>query len=409
MAFPADTNWRWDPSGGSNGNGGGYAASLGGARITEVVTYTDLSIDAANNTKITSVTRPFIANDVGNVINITSGTGWTVQRAIINSVASGVATMDRAMGTTGSTGGAGKLGGALAVWTDALLELTVAGNTHEVWATATMTLTESLAIAADGTAEAPIKVEGKTAAGAANPTGDDRPPIAANTRSLFGTTPDYWLLSDLRTTGEDSVVLRVGNYGTIARCAAHNSSTTAGRVAIAVGTAGSVCGCDCQSDYGKGISVSNNSRIERCYAHDCNQGAGDRIGLDMSGTYGTVAIQCIVDTCTVAIYLGAIYASALYNCTLYSGTTGISATTAYCCRFVNNIIAGFTNGAAWTTATPVNRWLYNDFYDCTTDRTNVAVGTGDFDADPLFTDAAGGDFSRTETDADGIGMLLGVG
>lgn len=409
MAFPADTNWRWDPSGGSNDNGGAYAASLGGARITAAVTYTDLSIDAANNTKITSVARPFVANDVGNVINITSGTGWTVQRAIINSVASGVATMDRAMGTTGSTGGAGKLGGALAVWTDALLELTVAGNTHEVWATATMTLTESLSIAADGTAEAPITVAGKASDGSAEPTGDNRPLIAMGTRAMFGTTPDYWRAQDLRVNTEDSAGIRVGSYGTIARCKSYNSSSTESRAAIATGNASAVCACEVQSDYGRGTVTANNCRVERCYAHDCNQGSGDRYGFDPATTYGSVILSCIADSCGVGINLGAVYGAAVYNCTVYGCGVGIAGTTAYACRFVNNILAGCTTGAAWTTAIPSNAWLYNDYYDCATDRGNVAVGTGDFDADPLFANAAAGDFSRTETDADGIGMLLGVG
>lgn len=77
-------------------------------------TYTDLVIDAVTNTKVTSAANPFTQKDVGNVINITGGTGFTVDRYVIHSVAAGVATLNSAVGTLGATGGTGTLGGCLA-------------------------------------------------------------------------------------------------------------------------------------------------------------------------------------------------------------------------------------------------------------------------------------------------------
>jgi hypothetical protein len=77
------------------------------------VTYADLVI-GATNTQLTSAASPFGAAHVGNLINVTGGTGFTTGRYQVVSVAGAVATMDRAVGTAGSTGGGGRLGGALA-------------------------------------------------------------------------------------------------------------------------------------------------------------------------------------------------------------------------------------------------------------------------------------------------------
>lgn len=69
--------------------------------------YTDLVIDGADNTKITSAARAFVAGDVGKKISITGGTGFTVDVYTIESVAGGAAFLDAAVGTVGSTGGTG--------------------------------------------------------------------------------------------------------------------------------------------------------------------------------------------------------------------------------------------------------------------------------------------------------------
>lgn len=71
------------------------------------VEYFDLEIDAADNTKLTSVSFPFDASDVGKTLDITGGTGFTVQTVTISAVVSGVATCSAALGTVGSTDGTG--------------------------------------------------------------------------------------------------------------------------------------------------------------------------------------------------------------------------------------------------------------------------------------------------------------
>lgn len=73
--------------------------------------YTDLVRVSA--TTISSAAHPFAATDIGNCINVTSGTGWTTGIYHISNVVSAVATVDRTIASVGSTGGNANLGGAL--------------------------------------------------------------------------------------------------------------------------------------------------------------------------------------------------------------------------------------------------------------------------------------------------------
>lgn len=80
---------------------------------TAGITFTDMII-GATTTDFTSVLNPIGPNMIGNVIAVSSGTGFTQQRAQILSIpASVTARCDRTLGTTASTGGNSKLGGAL--------------------------------------------------------------------------------------------------------------------------------------------------------------------------------------------------------------------------------------------------------------------------------------------------------
>ncbi len=76
--------------------------------------YTDLVIGNPTTTNLTSAARPFTPDDVGNVLNITAGVGFTTGRYEITGVTSGVATVDRSVGTAGRTGGTAAYGGAFA-------------------------------------------------------------------------------------------------------------------------------------------------------------------------------------------------------------------------------------------------------------------------------------------------------
>ena len=104
---------------GDDTNGGGFDSTVTSPgtdysqQTAAQVTYTDLVI-GATNTQLTSALNNFTSAHVGNLVNVTGGTGFTTGWYTVLSVTTGVATMDRAVGTAASTAGTGKLGGCLA-------------------------------------------------------------------------------------------------------------------------------------------------------------------------------------------------------------------------------------------------------------------------------------------------------
>ena len=81
-------------------NGGGFKSGATGRDYTqgtylEHFDYDDIETDGATLNKMVSVDRPFVANDVGNLIHVISGTHATAGWYEITAVTSGVATVDR--------------------------------------------------------------------------------------------------------------------------------------------------------------------------------------------------------------------------------------------------------------------------------------------------------------------------
>lgn len=76
--------------------------------------FTDMVIDGTTNTKFTSAAKPVGKHMIGNLINVASGTGFTVQIVEVVSTSTITATCDKALGTLSSTGGHGNLGGGFA-------------------------------------------------------------------------------------------------------------------------------------------------------------------------------------------------------------------------------------------------------------------------------------------------------
>ena len=111
---------------------GGFKSSASGTDYSQQnaaqFSGTDLTVNAVTNTIVTSATHNFVAADVGNTINITAGTGFTIGIYEIVSVASNSATLDRSPGATSITGGTWWEGGSF-VSTGKAGSVMVAGNT----------------------------------------------------------------------------------------------------------------------------------------------------------------------------------------------------------------------------------------------------------------------------------------
>ena len=114
--LPTTTVWEIRPLVGNDSNGGCFDSTQAGTDYTQQnaaqFSFTDLVL--VTSTTVTSVSHSFISTDVGNCVNIISGTGFTSGFYEIISVSSGTATLDRSAGTPSSIAGVWAEGGALA-------------------------------------------------------------------------------------------------------------------------------------------------------------------------------------------------------------------------------------------------------------------------------------------------------
>ena len=71
---------------------------------------TDMTMDGADNKKFTSATHSFVAGDVGAVVNVTSGAGWTPGAYTVASVSAGAAVLNSSPSAAGNVNlGTGEL------------------------------------------------------------------------------------------------------------------------------------------------------------------------------------------------------------------------------------------------------------------------------------------------------------
>ena len=391
MTLSAATVWEVRSLGDANG-GGGFVAGTGvdySQSNTPFATYTDLVIGASNS--LTSVVRPFIADDVGNLIRITSGTGFTVARYEVVSVAGGAATLDRSPGTLASSGGNGKLGGAMTM-TDANLEIMEPGNT--IWVKKDGTYTPgSVSISAAGTATLAITVMGYNSTRGDCLSGGT---IVAANRPLISngasttTFGNYWKLHYLTYTGTVAGGMRSGLNGEFVGCSGVNTSTGNG-LSFSAST-GRAIACEASSSGGAAISAAsstNGMQIKKCYIHD------SVVGINFIGTVNDVE-DCIIDTCTTGIDVVSTGHSISRN-TFYGCTTGIAAATATACVITDNILHTCTTGINWSGGHfDSNVFTSNNFWNNGTDSANAAdLGIFPTYIDPGFTDAPNGNFTPT--------------
>lgn len=117
MALPGSVVWEVRTDG-SDANGGGFVAGASGTDYSQQAapqkSGADLVIHASNNTKVQPVAAGVAASDVGNLVKIAAGGGFTggsVPYQIVSQDGT-YWTLDRAAGTVGSTGGTYAMGGA---------------------------------------------------------------------------------------------------------------------------------------------------------------------------------------------------------------------------------------------------------------------------------------------------------
>lgn len=362
-----------------------------------ILTATDLVTDAAGTT-VTSAGAGFRLSMVGNGLHITAGTNWTTGWYMItsfNSTSSVV--IDRDSSATGSpTGGTFFVGGAMSMNStldDDFLETSTAtngtGSCRIFVRQGTITLGESISLAAAGGTQAPIRVIGYASIRGDNPKGSTRPTIECGVQSIVLATA--WYLYYLQITGTAVSVLQGNTNCKLLHVKITNSSTTAGRNAITTGGNDlMMSACEFISYRGRAINLSQNVTvvIHSCFLHSSDI-------LINTGT--TTATTTVLDTIFESPVTAAFSSSAavtgrvvLYNCTFFGasntkGTAVVLATGTTEVTIQNCIFAGWVTAISHADVQTIGDGEYNDYFNNDTDVSNWLKGPNSIAVDPAFT------------------------
>lgn len=371
------------------------------------IAYTDMVIDGTTNTKYTSAGKPVGPNVVGNIISVTSGTGFTVQRVQISSVSSTTATCDKSLGTLSSTGGNGGLGGALAGPAKANT-LAVTNNTIYLkagtYSGAVVTTLVSFWIGYNTTRTHPNRDSTRVLWQA-----------SANSQTIFqgGGTNSVIANIDFDANGKTSCTGYVGaQVGSIAL----NCKATG----LATGFSGGWHGIsyiDCYaSGCGTGFGVGAGTFFS-CRAIGCTASGSTSVGFSFGGT-GATAIDCLaVNTTGVAFSMDSGSTECfLQNCSAYNSSGN---------NFHISTVANTLRNCVGYTTTNSTTYNYNvvstgtgTVLDHCAGGNAVTAATNGFDVMVLnigfitltanpFTSTGGGDYSLNSTTGGGA-LLRGL-
>lgn len=261
MALTSTIVWRVF-SGGANNNGGGWDTTGTGTdwsqQSSAKYALTGIASVGAGNVILSSLAS---SDMVGNVLNVISGTNYTLGFFLITAVSVGVSITCATNGASASisTGvgvsGVINIGGALAT-VGSLGSATlgaVAGNVIGVQQGSGFTLTATDTFAASGTSTLPIKIIGyKTTIGDGyrGRTNDNGPLITTNMPSLaynstfqLNSTGTFLLFESLNISGNvNTRLLQMAGNSRVVRCKVSNAGTSS--APIAIGTGGIISDCD---------------------------------------------------------------------------------------------------------------------------------------------------------------------
>ena len=364
---------------------------------------TDLVIDGTTSTNVTSSGCPFGINHTGNGMKVASGTGFTVDWFVIQSVSGVIATLDKPAGTLSSTGGVAKLAGSASLQSssgatdDSMFEKGIAGNDWFI-AAATYTMASASSVAATGSTSSPINVYGYNTVRGDNPIGSSRPLIDMVGNGLtFGTN---WNVSYLSITGTQNPVFTSGTSSVITHVKVVNTSTTASRSAISMGSNSECRYCEAVAFRGRAFHISGTAAsLLYSYAHDSD------VGVNLAANGYTLILGVIsAHNVTAAVNISASLSAPMVidSCTLFGATynpgtstngigTGIAVATGVVnLRVSNSIISGFATGVSVTDSQTSGRDYSNYYYGNNVDvNSNWSLGYGSATGtNPSFTDVS---------------------
>ncbi len=382
------------------------------------IAFTDMVI-AATTTNFTSVLKPVGKNFVGNSINVTAGTGFTVQRVIVDHTNTITATCDKSLGTTASTGGTGNLGGGLLTLGTAIVTLPlVGGNTVHV-KSGTYTLTSVVTVYALASSAHANTVMGY---GSAHYDGGTKPLIttATNSTHLFQwtstATPAYYFanlsMSNTAGTRFDAFIANANASGVwIDNCKFDGFRHVVNADFTVVFTMPWLRFTDSEVKNGTSSQIldSAGALIAYNYFHD---NTGDALNAGVAPTGGWVADHNVFYKNTNGFNYGGstqvtfrfthnVFSDNTANGILFGGTTG-----PFSLDFVGNIFYNNTTAGVNFSANALQIINHTNAYGANgTNRIGVSAGTGDvtLTADP-FTARASNNFAPNSTAGGGAAL-----
>lgn len=326
MAISENCVWEVRTTGAA-ANGGGFVTGASGVDYSQQdaaqATYTDLVL--ATTTTLSSVARPFVANDVGNILNITGGTGFTQGRYEITAVNAGVATVDRAAGTLSSTGGQATLGGAVSYPTIPLTA--IAGNSDTtIWIRqGTYTMSVDSYNVVNGKINSQTSPTAQVFISGYGTTRGDDGIATIDVTTAMGSTDEHFVL------GNDKSMLR--NVHMISSNSASN-----GRHLVIRGNGSFVIGCSFDDAVLGILLYSTRNYVINCNVSNCTS----PIGI-VSANTEHLFFACVFDTCGV-VGEAANHGGDFINCIAKGGTAdGFEGGHLYVnCIAVGNVGDGFS-------------------------------------------------------------------
>lgn len=404
MSLSALTTWEVRTDGSDNSGGGFVTGASGTDRSQQAAAHasgTNLTVDAITNTDVAPDGYTPVSADVGNIIQITAGAGFTTGFYEIVSIQSGKWRLDRSPAAVLTSGGTWAMGGALASPGKAGGAM-VAGNDIYI-KSGTYTVTSATTNIAGGC------VSSVAGASASNQTkwygyqttrgdGGTKPIIKADgvitTFTLFTTAGGNWV-ENIEVDGNSRTTSRgfsLNSSSVVYKCRGRNCTNSAfsasaaqlvmceatGCATAAVFNGGTCYGCVAYSNSITGFSVSSGGTMQFCLSVNNTSG----YGFLVSASGGLI-------NCTA-------YGNGLDGFRMNAGSLWNSCIN---CIAVNNSAYGFNGSAVHNGAILYNCAGYNNTsgnINSTNIPTAQQIAFSALSASP-FNDAAGGDFSLNMT------------
>jgi hypothetical protein len=355
MALSATTVWEIRTTG-NVVNGGGFAPGSGGTDYTlqdyPQASGTNLTVDTVSSTDVTPDGYTPLSADVGNIIQVTAGAGFTTGFYQVQSIQSGKWRLDRSPAALSATGGSWYLGGALNSIAPIASGIVVGGNDVYI-KSGTYSTTSSIVMTISGTAPIPIRIIGYNTNRDWRNT-DTQPTITSATSGVHlfatnGSTYVHWYNMKFTHTGSTRGWIATNNtvqsYHFYWRC------TIDGVRAVALPSSSGSLSYEVQSAYycefkncldacmgsGNGTAVRF---LYGCYVHD-NSASG--YTLTNTGNYMSAVNTVFAKNAAEGVYLSRSSTQAPYvtllNCIFYKNTgSGV--------RWDTNAGVNISNGGA---------------------------------------------------------------